>query len=213
MMRAIAFWASAFRSGAKMNPIPPPDMPPSIQNPQKSPSNSSSARAISVSVNRLVAQGMMLWIGPRKVTGGGPAKGLDIPFLQGVHQFIQEGECLLPTCPLHRRAQEILLCHHLENGSHVLRHPAMHKHQRVLERLPRRLRDLILPEDMMDRQQAPTRNIELRIVFLRRHSRNQLDPGPYPAAVLPAPARSTKPLPENGPRKDETPFVLLEGPR
>ena len=40
----------AFRSGSKMKPMPPPDMPPSIQKPQKSSPNSARTSRISVSV-------------------------------------------------------------------------------------------------------------------------------------------------------------------
>ena len=39
-----------FAFGAKRKPMPPPDMPPSIQKPQKSSPNSARARRISVSV-------------------------------------------------------------------------------------------------------------------------------------------------------------------
>ena len=37
--------AAALRAGAKMKPIPPPDMPPSIQKPQKSAPNSAETNA------------------------------------------------------------------------------------------------------------------------------------------------------------------------
>ena len=50
-----------------MNPMPPPDMPPSIQKPQKSFPNASVARAINCSVKWVDAHGMMAWIGPRKL--------------------------------------------------------------------------------------------------------------------------------------------------
>ena len=46
--------------------MPPPDMPPSIQKPQKSGPNAARVCSISVSVYRLLAHGMIAWIGPRK---------------------------------------------------------------------------------------------------------------------------------------------------
>jgi len=59
-------WASGLRCGAKMKPMPPPDIPPSIQKPQKSAPNSDSHRAMSCSVKWFEAQGMMAWMGWRK---------------------------------------------------------------------------------------------------------------------------------------------------
>ena len=47
MIAVMRCCASAFRCGAKMKPMPPPLMPPSIQKPQKSPPNS--ARTLSMS--------------------------------------------------------------------------------------------------------------------------------------------------------------------
>ena len=43
-------WPSAFLSGAKMKPMPPPAIPPSIQKPQKSGPNSPLIFSMSVSV-------------------------------------------------------------------------------------------------------------------------------------------------------------------
>ena len=53
-------WASRRRAGANMKPMPPPDIPPSIQKPQKSSLNAARARSIRRSVYRLLTQGMMV---------------------------------------------------------------------------------------------------------------------------------------------------------
>jgi hypothetical protein len=50
MMAARRSSARGFTAGSKMKPMPPPDMPPSIQKPQKPAPISSRARRISVSV-------------------------------------------------------------------------------------------------------------------------------------------------------------------
>ena len=52
-------WASGFRSGATMNPLPPPDIPPSIQKPQKSGPKRVRTAAISDSVKWFEAAGMI----------------------------------------------------------------------------------------------------------------------------------------------------------
>jgi hypothetical protein len=52
-------------AGSKINPMPPPDMPPSIQKPQKSFAELRRTRLMMVSVNKFVAHGMMVWMGPR----------------------------------------------------------------------------------------------------------------------------------------------------
>ena len=59
--------ACALRFGSTMKPMPPPDMPPSIQKPQKSAPNSARTDAMSDSVKALLAHGMMVWIGSRKL--------------------------------------------------------------------------------------------------------------------------------------------------
>ena len=58
--------------------MPPPDMPPSIQKPQKSSPISARTRRISVSVYRLPAHGMMVWMGPSKLRCGVGADGADV---------------------------------------------------------------------------------------------------------------------------------------
>ena len=50
MIAAMRRCASALRCGAKMNPMPPPLIPPSIQKPQKSKPNSARADSMSRSV-------------------------------------------------------------------------------------------------------------------------------------------------------------------
>ena len=59
--------ASARRAGAKMKPIPPPDIPPSIQKPQKSSPKAARVRSITSSVYRLLTHGMMVCSGPKKL--------------------------------------------------------------------------------------------------------------------------------------------------
>ena len=50
-----------------MKPMPPPDIPPSIQKPQKASANSARTRPMRVSVKQLLAQGIIRWMGPKKL--------------------------------------------------------------------------------------------------------------------------------------------------
>jgi len=59
--------ACGLTCGSKMKPMPPPDMPPSIQKPQNCGPNAARTRSMSRSVYRLLAHGMMVWIGPKKL--------------------------------------------------------------------------------------------------------------------------------------------------
>ncbi len=117
--------------------MPPPDMPPSIQKPQKSSPNSARTRRMSVSVYRLPAHGMMVWMGPSKLRWVQPPMARMSPALQVPHHLVQNADGFLPAAPFGLGAEQVLLGDHLQDGSDVLRHPAVHQHQALLKLLAR----------------------------------------------------------------------------
>ena len=81
--------------------MPPPDMPPSIQKPQKSSPISARTRRISVSVYRLPAHGMMVWMGPSKLRCGAGADGRGCRPARKLLQHLVENADGLAAAPRH----------------------------------------------------------------------------------------------------------------
>src|ERR1044071_792400 len=108
--------ASALRWGAKIKPMPPPDIPPSIQKPQKSAPNSARVAAISASVKALVAAGMMAWIGPAKFR-------------------VEHARALRPRPPPAPLREQVLPGHNSQPGPDFLPLPAVDEHGAVFEPL------------------------------------------------------------------------------
>ena len=202
--------ASALRSGAKMKPMPPPDIPPSIQKPQKS-----SPKAAS----HLRDQRLGVVVGgprddrldrPAEIAGGRLAERPDVALPERLDHLVEHPQRILPPVPFLLAAQQVLLGHHLEDRPDVLGHAAVHQDQRIQQRLPRRLGHLVAVEDPVARHQAPAADAELRIALARRHPADQLDPRPDAAGILPAAARAAEPLAEQRPREHDPAFVLLQ---
>src|ERR1039458_2716980 len=125
--------ARAFCSGAKIKPIPPPDMPPSIQKPQKSSPNSARTRAISVSGEELVAQGVIDCIGLWEVGGGGRPVSARGAATQGGEYLIECAQHALARFPFRVAAQQVFLGDHFKDGPDILRHAAVDEDEAVLE--------------------------------------------------------------------------------
>ena len=189
--------------------MPPPDMPPSIQKPQKSSPISARTRRISVSVYRLPAHGMMVWMGPSKLRWVQAPMAADVAVLQVPHHLVENADGFLPPAPLGLGAQQVFLRHHLQDGADVLRHPAVHQHQALLELLAGLLRHLGQAEDSVIGQQAAAADAEFGIALLRAHAVNQLDARPHAARILPAAARARQPLAQNRARGHQAPVVLF----
>ena len=120
--------------------MPPPDIPPSIQKPQKSSPISARTRRISVSVYRFPAHGIMVWMGPSKFRSVQAPMARTSPFCK-----CPITSSRMPMASLRPRhsvcgAEQVFLRHHLQDGTHVLRHPAVYQHQALLELLARLLR-------------------------------------------------------------------------
>ena len=108
-----------------MNPMPLPDMPPSIQNPQKSCPNSAS---------QLLDQPLGERIGrPRndgldrltEVSGRGRAHRPNVAAPQGRNHLVEHGQGVLTSPPFRVAPQQILFGDHLQDGTDVLGHAAM----------------------------------------------------------------------------------------
>src|SRR5712691_357629 len=105
--------ARALWTGSKMKPMPPPAMPPSIQKPQKSFLNSSRTRRMSVSVKKLLAHGMIVWIGSWK---------LRVTSTQRLEDLIQNSSGFQTALPLGVRTKKIFFRDHLQDWADVLGH-------------------------------------------------------------------------------------------
>ena len=75
----------------------------------------------------------------------------DVPAFQGAQNFIQNLQRLLPALPFGGGAQQIFLRDHLENGTDVLRHAAVDKHEAISQRLARGRWRVFGVEDAMTR--------------------------------------------------------------
>jgi len=137
---------------------------------------------------------------PGEIARGECAQPADITALQGLDDLVEDAARLLPAQPLCLRPQQVLLRHHFQDRSDVLRHPPMHEHQAVLQRLPGRRWHLIRAEDAMVGQEAAPADAGFGVVCAGQHARDQLDARPHPARILPAAPRSGEPLAEDGTR-------------
>ena len=93
----------------------------------------------------------------------GIANRTHIARAQILEDLIQNPACRLPGGPFGIGAKQVSFRDHFEDGSDILRHPAVHQNQAVM------------------RQQPPAADAEFRIAFNRHHAFNQLDPRPHPA--------------------------------
>ena len=191
-----------------MNPIPPPDIPPSIQKPQKSGPNWSRAAAISDSVKAFVAAGMMVWIGPAKFRVVAPPSAWTSPRSRAPAISSKMPERLLPGGPLPLLAEQVLLGHHLQDRADVLGHPAVDEHQAVFEPSAGVGGNAVRAEDGVPRQQPAAADAELRVALGGERPLDQLDPRPHAAGVLPPAAGPAEPLAEDRPRRDQPPLRL-----
>ena len=124
---------------------------------------------------------MIVWIGPAKLRVVTAPTAADVTRLQSLDDLIEDAARLLPPLPLGLGSQQVLLSHHLQDGPDVLRHPAMHEDQAVLQRLPRLLRHLVHAENPVTGQQAAAADAVFRVICAGQHARDQLDARPHPA--------------------------------
>ncbi len=105
-------------------------------------------------------------------------------------------------------AQQILLGNHLQDGADVLCHAAVDEHQAVLQRFAGLRCHFVGAEDAMAGQQPPAADAVFRVIRAGEHARDQFDPRPDAARILPAAAGARQPLAEDGARGDQAAFVL-----
>ena len=118
-----------------MKPMPPPDMPPSIQKPQNWAPNAAAHPADQLLGVEVAGPGNDGLDRAEEVARGGLADALDIAGAQRRHHLVQHGAGLLPAIPFGFGAQQILFGDHLQDGADVLRHAAVDQDQAVLQRL------------------------------------------------------------------------------
>ena len=92
----------------------------------------------------------------------------DVAAFQVAQDFIQYADGLPAALPLGFRPQQVFLGHHLQDGSDVLRHAAVHQHQALLQFFARRLRNPVGGEDLVVGQQAAAADAEFRIALAGR---------------------------------------------
>ena len=187
-----------------MKPMPPPDMPPSIQKPQKSAPNCRPHlidQRLGVEVARPGDDGLDR---PEEVARGRGADGRDVAASQERRGF-RRGCAALRCRAAHSGfgAQQVFLGHHLEDRSDVLRHAAVDEDQAVLQlsRASRRRRRR--GQNVVARQQAAPADAVFRIAWPSRDAFDELDARPDAAGILPAAAGAAEPLAQDGARGDE----------
>ena len=114
--------------------------------------------------------------------------------VEGIENAIENAVCLLTCDPLGTTAQKVFLSDHFQNRTDVLRHAAMHEHQRVLEFFPGVSRDFLRAENLVGGHQASTANAELGVPFFRWSPSDELHARPNTARILPTAARATDPF-------------------
>src|SRR5690606_31018123 len=85
-----------------------------------------------------------------------------------------------------------------------------YENEAVLKQLPRLGGHLVVAEQVVRWQQPAPAHAELRIALRRVDTLDQLHAGPYTTRILPAAARSAKPLSENGACGYHPAFFFLE---
>ena len=148
--------------------------------------------------------------GAVEVALGRGADAVDVALLQLSQDFIQNADGFAPALPLRLGAQQVLLGHHLEDGSDVLRHPAVNQDQALLELVACFPGDLLRAEYLVVGKKTPAADAEFRVGLHGADSMDELDSGPHAARVLPASARSGQPLAQDGARCHETTLVFLQ---
>jgi hypothetical protein len=173
-------------------------MPPSIQKPQ----NSSAERGarpldheLRVPIRHPRDDGLQR---TEEVAGELATERTHVTGLEQREDAIERGDGRAAGRPFDLAPQEVLLRHHLQDGPDVLRHAAVHEHERVLECHARLVRHAVAPEQRVARQQASAADAVLGIARLRERALDQLHAGPESAGVLPAAARAAEPLAEDG---------------
>ena len=136
----------------------------------------------------------------------------DVASAERAENLVENAERLAATFPLGFRAQQILLRHHLQNRTDILRHAAVNEHETLLQLASRFRRGIRSIEHTMARHQATAADAEFRIALAGRDAFNELHPGPHTAAVLPATARTAKPFAQQRTRQHETPLAFLQRP-
>ena len=192
--------------------MPPPDIPPSIQNPQKS-------RA-ELFLHACDERFGVVVAGPgddrlkrlEEIAGGGVADGCAMsPSFSAAR--ISSRMPIACCRPAHSAsaAQQVFLGDHLQNRPDVLRHAAVHQHQTVLQVLrawPARHR--AGPRMLVVGQQAAAADAEFRIALLGRGAVDEFHARPDAAGILPAAARPAEPFAEDRPGRDQPAFVFLQ---
>ncbi len=135
---------------------------------------------------------------------------LDIPASQRIEDPIEDPQHRPTRLPFRPGPQEVFLGHHLQDRTHVLRHAAMHKHQRFLQSLAGVIGDPVAPEHLVGRQKTAARDSSFRVAFTRRDAGDEFDARPDAARVLPATARSAEPLAQQGSRQDDPALRFLQ---
>jgi hypothetical protein len=148
--------------------------------------------------------------GTKEIAGGQPRHAGDIPGLQRRHDVGQDLLRLLARGPFPFQFEQVLLRHHLQDRSDILRHASMHEDEAVLDRLAGRGRHDVLAEEAVTGKQASARHAVFGVSGRRRFAFDQLDAGPDTPAVLPAAARSAEPFAEDRPAGDGPAFGFVE---
>ena len=110
--------------------------------------------------------------------------------------------------PLDLGAQQVLLRHHLQDGTDVLGQAAMDEDQALLQQPPGLGRCVLRTEDAVGRHEPAAADAELRIALAGQDAGDELHSRPDASRVLPASAGASQPLAEERPGEDETPLLL-----
>jgi hypothetical protein len=143
---------------------------------------------------------------PEEIGGQRAAESADFAGGKLAENFIQRGHGLMARGPLGLAAQEVFLRHHLENRPYVLRHSAVHQHERLLQPGAGRRRHPVGPKQRMAGQQPAAAETVLDIAGLRGDALNKLDARPETTRVLPAATGAAEPFAENRARRNHPPF-------
>ncbi|OQA22415.1 MAG: hypothetical protein BWY63_00849 [Chloroflexi bacterium ADurb.Bin360] len=146
----------------------------------------------------------------KEVLCGRLPNALNIPRLEQSYNLVENAVSFLASAPFRLGAQQILLRDHLQYRTHILRHAAMHKHQTLLQALPRRGIDFVKIQDVMSRQQPPPAHAEFRVIWTGELARDEFHAGPNAPRILPTTPRTGKPFTQNRPRRYQAPLVFLK---
>ena len=176
--------------------MPPPDMPPSIQKPQKSSPNVR-ARLLDERLGEVIGRpGNDRLDRPvevprrsrrraraRRRRAGLPASSSKMP------------QCLPARCPFRLGAEQILLRDHVQDRADVLRHAAVDEDEALLQAAARRRRERRSGPRMVWRgSKRPRLTPHSGSPSAAGDALDQLDAGPDAARVLPAAAGAAQPL-------------------